>query len=636
MKNAPKKDFDADPIHPNYRRIEGSHRQPLSGASRTGPADPDEILAVTLMVRRRPDGPALPDVEQWQRTSQERRKPLSHDEFVARYGAAQADLDRVVDFARSHGMTVKEADAARRTVIAAGTVAQMNRAFAVDLGRYESTEQSYRGRDGYVHVPEHLAAVIEGVFGLDNRRFGGHNSADPINTVGLTPPEVAALYNFPTGTAAGQTVGIIEVFGGYALSDIQDFYLSLGPPFTMPTLIDVSVGSSNSGFSLDEVVLDITVASSVAQGAAIAVYFATPNQAGWVDAVLRAVHPGAGDPVPSVLSISDYISNGDDAATLAGSGVTPIFLNALHNAFRDAALKGVTVMVASGDTGAQSKVFDGKAHVQYPASDPWVTSCGGTTVGNITASSFDEYVWNDDSGASGGGISDFFPLPAYQVGAGVPASINDGHLGRGVPDIAGNASNNSGYAIFVGGTNIGPGSGTSGVAPLYAGLIALLNAHLGQRVGFINPLLYELRESVCRDIAPPPGPTDNSFGATTGYPAGPGWDACTGWGSIDGKALLGHLRHAFSHHHHHSPAHHAHRVALTGKIGGLVYDRFGDFESFRLDTDHGEHEFHTREKEMETLAESVWRDRIRITVWAARHEPHRPLSIMLHKPPAPF
>jgi len=170
-----------------------------------------------------------------------------------------------------------------------------------------------------------------------------------------------------------------------------------------------------------------------------------------------------------------------------------------------------------------------------------VTACGGTTVGNIGGSNFDEYVWNDSGaggpGATGGGISARFPVPAYQTSVNLPERVGTGTIGRGVPDIAGNASENSGYPQVINGDRPQPVGGTSAVAPLYAGLIARINANLGRSVGFLNPALYQLPTAAFRDIVGSPGPANNSFGEVTGYPAGPGWDACTGFGSIRGQAL---------------------------------------------------------------------------------------------------
>jgi hypothetical protein len=195
-------------------------------------------------------------------------------------------------------------------------------------------------------------------------------------------------------------------------------------------------------------------------------------------------------------------------------------------------------------------VGDGKAHVQYPGSDPWVLAVGGTTIGNVSGSGFDEYVWNDPDpsdtshwGTTGGGVSDFFAVPSYQSSAGVPPSINDNtHRGRGVPDVAANASFNAGYTgITVNGSDF-TGNGTSASAPLWAGLIAVINAALGVNVGFVNPALYAIGSSAFNDLTGAAGPADNSNGGVSGYPAGSGWDGCTGWGSPDGTRLLNALR----------------------------------------------------------------------------------------------
>jgi kumamolisin len=539
-------------IPAGYQRLEGSERHPSPSAKFLGPAGGEEKITVTIALRRRGDGPQLPSFDYFANTPPGKRRRLPAEEFAANYGADPTDIARVADFAKAHGLTVLETHADRRTVVASGSVAQMNEAFAVDLGQYQVNAtrgrlakphtETYRGRDGFIHVPAELAPLIVGVFGLDNRNITKRNAADPPNTTTLSVQTVSNLYNFPNNSASGETIAIFSE-DGYQSADIQRYFNSLASGFTAPTIVDVAVDANNSGIADPETTQDICIASTVAQGARIAVYFTTYDQKGWIDLIARVVHPSAGDPTCSVLSSSFYVSNGDDATTLMHEGISTSWLTAVTAAFQDAALQGVTVCIASGDTGSDSKVGDGKAHVQYPASDPWVLSCGGSTVGNVSGLSFDEYVWNDtffggEGGATGGGISDFFDLPAYQNNAGVPKSVNPGNrVGRGVPDVAANSSPNSGYPMFVGGGGF-VGNGTSAAAPLYAGLIAVLNAALGKSVGFLNPTLYMLSSSVCRDINPPPGPTNNSLNGVPGYPAAPGWDACTGWGSLDGAALL--------------------------------------------------------------------------------------------------
>jgi subtilase family serine protease len=627
-------------IPQNYSRLEGSERHPAPGAKLLGPADDNETFTVTIVLRRRPDGPPAPDHAHFLATGPVRRGRMSADEFAAKYGAHPDELAKVADFAKSQGLTVVETNAARRTVVVSGTVAQMSKAFAVELGRYEHSvapgggeepqTEAYRGREGFIHVPRDLADITVGVFGLDNRGITKRNSntGDPANTTTLTVQQVRQFYNFPANSAAGETIGIASPKGGrggYFQSDLQQYFGS-----SMPTITPISAdGATNNGsiliattvptatgsnvltfastagilvnsvpFSPDLIVTflqsvkvtaltshtvtlnqpvlndipagtqiyfntdiettqDICIAASAAPGAAIAVYFSTHTQQGWVDLIDSAVHPLAGDPICSVLSCSFAVADGDDAHGLALRGITTAWVDAMSSAFQDAAIQGVTVCVASGDTGSDSKigategpnVGDGKAHVQYPGSDPWVLSIGGTTIGNVSGTSFDEYVWNDTFnvpfpssgtgvGATGGGISDYFvPKPSYQNNAGVPGSLNDGHDGRGVPDVAANASPNSGYPITVGG-KLYTASGTSASAPLWAALIAVINAALGTNVGFVNPRLYALGSRPFRDIVGAPGPADNGLNGIAGYPAGPGWDACTGWGSPNGAALL--------------------------------------------------------------------------------------------------
>ena len=158
-------------IPDGYRRLENSERHAAPGARRVGPADPAETLTVSILVRRRPDAPPLPDPASLAAAPPGQRHYPSREEFAAQYGADPKDLEQVADFARSHGLKVVETSIPRRTVVASGTVEQMNRAFAVDLGSYQSPSESYRGREGYINIPDNLADIVEGVFGLDNRQM---------------------------------------------------------------------------------------------------------------------------------------------------------------------------------------------------------------------------------------------------------------------------------------------------------------------------------------------------------------------------------------------------------------------------------------------------------------------------------
>jgi len=313
---------------------------------------------------------------------------------------------------------------------------------------------------------------------------------------------------------------------------------------------------SNLGVSDGETNMDISLASTVAQGAKIALYIFDGTVMGWINALGAAALPAPGKPAPTVISSSYYYAGGDDSTGATEWGHATADFDLISAAFQDAAMMNVTVCMASGDTGSDCKVNDGYAHVIYPASDPWVLACGGTSIGDIKGATFREYVWNDYSGATGGGVSAHFPRPAWQATV-IPFSLNPPYaffvpsfnpLGRGVPDVAANASQYSAYPIYQNGM-WEPGAGTSAAAPLIAGLIAQANAAIGHNVGFLNGLLYSTFGKACRRVpgghplgngfTPPPSPADNSYNGVTGYRAdSPGWNPCTGWGVFDWTQLI--------------------------------------------------------------------------------------------------
>ena len=553
-----------------YVRLEGSERRPSKTAKLIGPADHEKRFTVTIILRRRPDGEPIPGTDYYLKTPLRDRQRLPEEVFAAKYGASPADLKAVTDFARANGLTIEEIRAVSRSVKVSGTVQQMSNAFGVTLRRYEHQvtrragdkpfTEIYRGRDGFIYIPKELAEIVVGVFGLDNRRITKCASpcitGDPPNTKNITVPTVTGLYRFPPNSAAGQTIAIFSE-AGYQQPDLTNYFKTL-PGFTAPTVTPITVDASNDGSEDLETTQDICVAASAAPGADIAVYFTTYDQPGWVDLIGRVTHPLTGDPTCSVLSSSFYVSP-DDSDGIAGFGTTSAWITAVNMALQDAARQSVTFCTASGDQGTQCEVSDGQAHTIYPATDPYALACGGTTIGNVVGESFTEYVWNDTfnipgllpTGCTGGGVSAFFTSTSpyasqysYQSDAGVPKSINDGHLGRGVPDVAANSSPNSGYPLNLadpgaqGFVNPVPMSGTSAAAPLWAGLIAVINSALGLNVGFVNPAIYAIGSSGFNTITGAPGPTSNCFAGIDGYPLGTGWNACTGWGSPDGVNLL--------------------------------------------------------------------------------------------------
>lgn len=546
-----------------YHRLEGSEWRPAQGARNIGPADPNETLKVSVCVRPRPGSPELPDHAHWMATPPGKRRFLSVEEFGAKHGAGQQDLDAIARFAESHGLEVVDSSVPCRTVVLSGTADQLSRAFAVELRRYQGPRGAYRGFEGTVGLPEELAGVVTAVFGLDNRRLGRQNNGgDPSGYAPFIfgPSSVAQIYNFPPVPANinKQTIAVMEFLGGYGQTDINTTFANWGvSPVPTPTSVNVS-GMNNYGANpqLDtEPMLDICVAGAVAPGVAIRVYWGSDETSAndWLD-VVNAIIKDAD--LISVVTNSLVLADGDDS--LVGSTL----VTTLSGKFQALGTMGITVFSACGDDGARSSTTDGNVHVQYPGSDPWVTSCGGTTLSVGSTPPNMEWVWNDSTGATGGGVSALFTtLPDWQVGVVSQKMLKTNAVGRGVPDVAGNASINTGYPVVV---DVGLGGmsesvnlcGTSAVAPLYGGLMAIINATLGQNVGFLNPTLYAFRDTVCQDINDqiyPGSPQDNSVPAgmnaagtslppVTGYPSGPGWDACTGLGTIDGGALLAALQ----------------------------------------------------------------------------------------------
>ncbi|WP_424949602.1 S53 family peptidase [Deinococcus sp.] len=540
--------------------VPGSHRTLPPHATLRGPAPAAETAQVTLRLRSKAPPAAQPSPVQpspvqpstaqpstaQPSTAQPRAVPLSREAFEAAHGADQDDLHRVENFAHTHHLTVLQASAARRTVIVIGTLEDLQAAFAVTLHDYTLQGEAFRGRSGDITVPQELAGIVEGVFGLDDRPQArphfrladpGLQSADPgaisahAASASFTPPQLARAYRFPADVdGAGQTIAIIELGGGYRKADLDTYFHGLGLNTPSVTAVSVNGGRNRPTGSPSgpdgEVMLDIEVAGAVAPGARIVVYFAPNTDAGFLNAVTQAAHDRVRR--PSVISLSW------GAAESAWTGQA---MAAMNSAFEDAAMMGVSVFCASGDDGSTDRATDGRQHTDFPASSPWATGCGGTrlTLAGDTVQS--EVAWNNGpgNGATGGGVSDTFPLPGYQAGAGVPPSANPSHVsGRGVPDVSGVADPQTGYRVRVDGTDTVIG-GTSAVAPLWAGLTALLNQSLGRPVGFLNPHLYAMSsaQGPLRDIV---------TGNNGAYPAGPGWDACTGLGSPDGEKLLAALK----------------------------------------------------------------------------------------------
>jgi len=524
--------------------LPGSEKAPFVPTAAEKPAPSSTKITVSVVVRRKSPLKAA------NRTGKER---LTHAQYRQRHGADPEAVKLVRAFAKEYGLAIAPDTPGpeRRTIKLVGTVAAMQKAFGVTLVHKTQEGATYRVREGSITLPSKLVGPIEAVLGLDNRPqarphfrvFGEAGDASARTAQGggfakphagtantsYTPPQVAALYQFPANaSAAGQTIGIIELGGGYKTADITAYFKTLKQkaPKITAVLVDGGKNAPTTANSADgEVMLDIEVAASVAPGAAIVVYFTPNTDQGFIDAIATAIHDTKNN--PSVISISWGAPE---------SSWTTQSINALDAACQSAAALGITITVAAGDNGSTDGLTDGQNHVDFPASSPHVLACGGTNLQGSGSSISSEVVWNElaaNEGATGGGVSNVFPLPSWQASSNVPKPTTAGG-GRGVPDVSGDADPSTGYTIRVDGKTMVIG-GTSAVAPLWAGLIAVANAQNGKSAGFIQPAIYAAKaKSAFNDITS----GTNYSGTPVGFKAGPGWDACTGLGSPIGTKLI--------------------------------------------------------------------------------------------------
>lgn len=512
--------------------------------------DPHQWIEVTLGVTRKAP---LPDLSGLDAVTPRERTYLTHDELAKSYGADPVSLERIRAFAAANGLKVvgEEPISARMTL--GGTAADLSRAFGVRLVDFsDPVLGDFHARTGRVFLPKELAADVTGVFGLSNqrhlRRKRAMSVAEPSAAAlrsprpWFVPTELASVYNFPPSDAAGQTIALLEFGGGVEAQGVTDYFAKIGAPKPKVTVIalgGVSVDPAADPESTGEVMLDIDVAGALAPGAELAVYFSTFDEKGLIDALGAVIADRINS--PTVVSIS---WGWDENEPMAPNSViwSPAAISHVNESLLAAAHLGVTVCVSTGDDGSEAQIKDGRAHVNFPAASPYVLAVGGTSLRLVASAKGGrtphETVWNNGPGSgTGGGVSDYTPMPAWQKGI-VPRSINPGRFqGRAIPDVAANADPRTGYLTLTGG-QFGIVGGTSASAPLWASLIARINAALGARTGNFNALLYGKYgpAEVLRDIVLGDNDTDGLLDGQ--FKARQGWDPCTGWGVPDGVKLL--------------------------------------------------------------------------------------------------
>ncbi len=588
------------PTRNKRTKLAGSERTVFKAAKVVGKSDPTERIEITIMVRPRESaatGPARADaLLSAAARPQSARQYVTREAFANERGADLGDIASVGQFAHDHNLTVTHSSVAERLVRVTGTLGDLSRAFDASVKQYRLGRIAFRGRTGSLSVPANVADKIVGVFGFDTRpaarphfralgaaaggkvpsaiapkravakkRPAGKRAAAAAGATGTLVPftalEVARLYNFPTQLdGAGQCIGLIELNTlnqsnqrgtGYSTSDLEAYFAKLRLPMPKITPVGVSGGANLPGIEPNsdvEVMLDIEVAGAIAPGASIAVYFAPNTGKGFVDVLSAAVHDSVRK--PSVISIS-WGGPEDIPYT------TKQQRDSLEQILQDASRLGITVCCSAGDDGSpdlplvdsQGQMLrDGKPHVDFPASSPFALACGGTTLTASNGSIASEVVWNEGDptgpkdrhprGSTGGGVSNVFKIPSYQSGVTVSKSPT-GFAGRGSPDVSGNADSATGYLVKLAKIpQLVPVGGTSAVAPLWAGLIALINQRLTaqgkQSVGLPHPHLYQT-PGAFRDITS----GNNDVGRTLHeYSASQGWDPCTGLGTPDGTRVM--------------------------------------------------------------------------------------------------
>lgn len=549
----------------NFVTLHNSKRQHPVGARSKDDLRPDEIIRVTVVIR------SISSPEERKKAIKElslqipsKRKHLNRKDFIRRHGACDEDLQLVEKFAKDSKLRVIDSSKERRCVILSGTAQQLSDAFQVDNRTYTHEGQVYRSYPDAIQIPANLKGVIEAVLGLEDRQLMSHHAYFAAHLHALLAPlqairhtevrEVEDAYKFPKADGKGQCIAIIELGGGFYKSDIKKYFQT--HKFRQPKISIVEVeGAKNNPAEqkyIEQVLnlmgelsnqktgaqasvpaelahamwtiestLDVQLAGSFANAAHIVIYFAPNNAHGKYQALTTALsnkkYP------PSVISCSW----GAVEETLPADVVT-----SLNHVFEDAALRGVTICFSSGDRGEDLSP-EGNPRVHFPASSPYVLSCGGTHWLKKERSIYEE-VWSEALPKyvvqSGGGVSKIFEQPVWQSGI----KLQTKKSGRGVPDVSGKADIVGGYCMQVAGFDVTMG-GTSAAAPMWAGLIARLNQELNCNIGYANAFLYqESCRSSFNDITK--GNNGKHFKAT------PGWDPCTGWGSPDGKKLLAKLR----------------------------------------------------------------------------------------------
>ncbi len=487
---------------------------------------------------------------------------LTPEEFGQRFGVAEDDLAKTANWLTSQGFTVEPADGALRTIIFSGNAMQVQAAFHTAIHIYNVRGKRHYANASDPQIPAALASVVHGVvtlhdFGPAPQLIQGGPVAE-LTSGGshyMGPADFAMIYNTRdlynnSIDGSGQSIAVIGR-SNFKPTDVQAFRSRFALPAKDPMVVLVGTDPGVvSNDELGEATLDVEWAGAVAKNANVQFVLAASTAAS--DGVVLASQYAVNHNVAPVISLSF----GSCEAALGSSGNR--FWNSL---WQQAAAQGITVLVASGDSGAAgcdspTDTTGTQASVNGLCSSPYATCVGGTQFiddsnpGAYWLSSSDpttlasvlsyipEAAWNQSAsnGGSGlwstaGGASSYYIKPSWQTGPGVPA---DGR--RDVPDLSLNASTHDGYVAAMNGSLTVFG-GTSASTPSMAGIVAMLNQKQGSRQGNINPTLYSLASSnsaIFHDVLT----SNNTVPGVSGYNAGAGYDLVSGLGSVDAARMI--------------------------------------------------------------------------------------------------
>jgi kumamolisin len=467
---------------------------------------------------------------------------LSHDEFAYQFGTVKDQMDLVIEWATRNGLTVISSNAATATIKVSGTKEQFNSLFGITLKTAKTDDgYDYQTYDGTVTIPTDIDDIVQMVLGFDTKPIMKKRAImfDPTTAnlsvnprayptaEAVTPVQVANAYNVPAGDGYGGCLGIVGFTNesyviGYNTADINASFNRIG--LSPPTIIDVLVNNvTRSNTSDAESMLDIYCAGAVVPRAKIVMYTAPNSGEGFYNVIMTISSDTTN--MPSSVGISW-------GSTEPG----PPFADYLSPAFQACVAVGITCFSASGDYGAENLVPD------YPSTNAYQISCGGTTLYLDNGQWEVEEAWTTTggtpgTGAGGGGISNHVARPSWQNGI-TYTTITAGGLGtptelprRGYPDICAPGDPTTGYQFYVNNV-LSQYGGTSAAAPFLAGMFCRLTQLWGRRSTFANALFYANTQAFT-DITV----GNNRNDETTGYSTTVGWDACTGLGSPKGNEI---------------------------------------------------------------------------------------------------